>query len=986
MAWLDREPRIVGNAWQPSRRLGTLLDADGECAAMRLTSSVAETIDKLVFYFDQVNAPGFLLTEVFPAGSEVPGLLTTDIFRPNEDSAVSNMTNEVGAVVNLFASIDDPVLNTADYIKNVSPPAEASYTCKLDSAAFPAGRRVTDLRIVVVGEQILGTMEWNLELRRQGSGFIRVDRRYHSPIEGVFTVSISVGELNPFTGLPWTQADITSFDSTIAADRLSLVFRQKNLSTIFDGGYIYQAWIEVDSVPENRVAVGRSLVSVPAFATSFDLKNPNTGADNWPKAAATDYSYALRRVPAPGSPGVSTGGPKGTSTAQVSWLYLVTDPDQTIDDLTLDGAESFAPTLNEDGAITAMGAASNLGYFLVQRTTAPATSVDGQPYDSFTGTQLNSGVVYRQEVTPISSGVVRQVVFLAFLASDDFLPSAPVIAQVYVDATNVAVGGPATITVDDLKASPGVGAPGKPGIKQVIAELSSAAALVAGTQYRIEFTTTSPPSDPPWQILAYESTFGYGVTTWGGAVDRGDIGSGYDADVDLAAALLAPPFTPRDMTALVDTIPTGNVGDCGVDDVDRVLLEWALPPGVDPDAYVEIERSSDGGSTWEPLATVFDQAVTSFVDYEAPRTYPGLVDCVCYRWRLVDVIPSDWTPVPPTCGSLTIVDDGSGTAGPIGEVDDASELWLTLGAWERDGAELLTTTAAGTRRLALANTAQTDYYVEATVGTFRDSGWGIAGRFEDASNYVYAFLDPGTSSWQIRHAVAGFHTTIAGPVVATTISGTVARLVFTSPNMVELLVNAISILGPVAHSATLDSPLGGLFANTGTTPANRWDDFTFDAPSVCVAPVAYGCELVFSSNESGQIFAYSDVYAAGSTEKRRYTFLDADRVRIFPIFDRDRQVAFQPSERLGDEWTVRLVLSSIDDPVPGPGRVVFDEFVAFSRADLPYITVLDQYGRRWIAVLRIPEGIIFEPGKTYVVPATITEVAVSPLPTVIPAP
>jgi hypothetical protein len=144
--------------------------------------------------------------------------------------------------------------------------------------------------------------------------------------------------------------------------------------------------------------------------------------------------------------------------------------------------------------------------------------------------------------------------------------------------------------------------------------------------------------------------------------------------------------------------------------------------------------------------------------------------------------------------------------------------------------------------------------------------------------------------------------------------------------------------------------------------------------TVTATPLARNCEVLFVSNEQPALnVGYDD------QTPRTYTFLDAERAVLYPIFQRNRQVALQPTELLGDRWEMQLVINAVTTPTP-VGRRLFDAIEAIARADLPHVTVLDSDGNRWIALVQVSQGERRETGALYLANVAVTEVATSPTP------
>ena len=782
-AWNPNAPALLGLEWFPVVTADDVIASNGACFAQRLRSTAAETIGEIRLFVPQVTTPGRYLLEVYPAGSEVPGVVTTATYRPNADSAFLNVQNQAGSTVNLWQSVDEAVLDGTDYIRTVNPSIFGHlWTYKSASAGFAAGRRVLGMRWVSSGRQVGGQHTWEWAIRRQTSGFLRLLRTNYAVADGLFTTTAFLSDINPFTGLPWTQAEVQSFDSLVDPTRLSLRVGWTNPVDASSQGRLFQTFLEVDSVAENRVAYGAVDITTPGIAYPvFPMLTPG-GAANWAKAAATDYTYVLRRIAGIGNPDDPTAGPLGSMVGSVGWRY---HDDQDVGLPAVTAGAAYAPGLDTNGAIVALGPALTRGRSLILRTTAPTGSVDGI-YGELSEAFPNSPPTLRQQVTTTVAQTYDSAMFVVGLADPELPPAGDLTVRVRRFADDVQFGGDGTLTVAEFQAA----TISAQGWARVRVPLAAPAVLAAATQYYLQWEAVEPEGTG-WKIAygEFPIAFGpFGQASFGGTADAlqlfavGIPNPAFDA----WAMLVNEPAQIVGLTATLQQQPLpGDGTDCSVDDLDYVALDWTTSVEAQFGAY-EVQRSLDGGTTWETIAIITDQADSEFDDYEGTR---GVL--TSYRVR------------------------------------------------------------------------QTQFVLE-----------------------------------------------VPGPWSAT----------------------------------------------------------------VTATPLPRDCEVLFVSNLDPSLnVGYND------QTPRTYTFLDADRAVLYPIFERDRQVALQPTERLGDRWEMELVINAVATPSP-VGRRLFNAIETIARADLPHVTVLDSDGNRWIALVQVSQGVRREPGALYLAAVAVTEVATAPTP------
>lgn len=630
--WNPNAPELLGPEWLPVVAAADVLGSDSACFAQTLASTAAETIDTITVAIPAVATPGRYILEVYAAGSEVAGAVSTATYRPNEDSASFDVENQVAATVNLYQSVDEAVPDYTDYIVNSSATIFGNtWTFKLDTATWGANQRVTAMRWISRGRQASGQHTWEWAIRKQGEGFLRLLRTAYGVADGRFIATAYMGEINPFTGMPWLESEIETFDSTVAAGRLSLRWGLAEPVDTSSVATLTQTYLEIDYVTENRLAYGCAEVTASGGinGVDFSMQTP-AGVDNWSKGNALDYTYVLRRIPQAGVPDDPQAGPLGSSVGNISWGYMDDQggglPTQMV-------AAAYAPTLDVGGTISAMGDPMTRGRGLSMTTTAPAAGVDGiygvlgelnvaSPPSSFT-----------QTYTPGANHTYEAVMLVVGWADPLVPPTSALTVRIRRVSDNVQMGGDGTLTVAEFEAL----TKSSQGWAPVLITLASSAALVSGTAYELELEGSSASTASAWRgAIGYFPTTD-GAASWAGTTD--DWASLSYAD-QFAFLVDLPPVVAG-VAAVVSTqaLP-GDGTDCSVDSLQYVALTWTANVNTDFTAY-QIERSFDGGVTWELIATLSDINAEAFDDYEGLRGVEAT-----YRMRQVAYlmeVPGPWS-------------------------------------------------------------------------------------------------------------------------------------------------------------------------------------------------------------------------------------------------------------------------------------------------------------------------------------------------------
>lgn len=158
----------------------------------------------------------------------------------------------------------------------------------------------------------------------------------------------------------------------------------------------------------------------------------------------------------------------------------------------------------------------------------------------------------------------------------------------------------------------------------------------------------------------------------------------------------------------------------------------------------------------------------------------------------------------------------------------------------------------------------------------------------------------------------------------------------------------------------------------------RTDDVTGDwSDEVSIVLPAEGVALALSSNAAtGMSVTYPEVFT-GAQAVREFTFQEAGDTTFTSMYGRDKQVAFRPIERKGDQFT-RTVLIDAFCAVEPPSRARWHPLQDLAWAPVPYVCVRDHEGNRWYANVQVPGGTVNTPDVRSFAEIVVTEVAKLP--------
>lgn len=670
MEWNPNKPKVIGAEFPP--RSGDPLpeyaiDAPYRVAAQRVDATVSETI---VALSAQVNsAPGtspIMLAEVLLAGQEVQPVTTT-IYRPTEVTFSENVETQAGSstAADILDVLERSDPNAAQYITtDLTSGIGAGVGLQFDLAGQLTGRRIVDVRVVMVGGDNGGTDESN------SSSDAGVDVTIGpAPDAGLATALMLVsagisarsfvgtgvteiattGEMYPPSVAaqdggevtePWRVAQLLTLDDS-AANELRVTWGLGDDDPSTRHIRLYTVHLEVDHVAENRVARNTISGSTVGVATeSWVPHKPTDGSDNFAKVNGTDLTFVLRRpyygifngyAAVPSARDLRPTAASADYSFSVPYIEAVTDGVPV-------GLEHYSnAAVNSDGTFALLGdpAGNRVMPFGMWTAAGPSTmTVDSQPYAAVTTVPITGTV--QQEVSGASAQNYDGVLVPLRAILDGGLVGPLVVELRRRSDSNLM----ATATITQALAESFTADP-TAGWRRVQAPFAAPALLAAATQYYLTFASTAPGS---WEVPSLEAfpdlvgiSGGLGLATYVGTTDVATYGAGDQAHADIPALVYVEPDVVTNFEAVAGFIPLDIdpaceevfEASCIVTALGVVDLSW--DPHVDPDLVVEIQRR-DAFTDWQTIGVVTDENVGQFQDQE------GLLDQSSdYRVRTVSI-------------------------------------------------------------------------------------------------------------------------------------------------------------------------------------------------------------------------------------------------------------------------------------------------------------------------------------------------------------
>lgn len=632
MGWNPSVTATLGLEWFPSVESVTPLTTTTTCVAWKVASTVAETIDEIYVPHTWVGPSsgyGKLVVDVYDLSDTGAGATPTETrYAPNQDTAIYNTyapsPSSWGSVLtsgNGYTKLDDGAAPTDSGY--VAFPGDAYLRMAFNTAAF-SGRPASvsfDVRVFGYTGQNgkLRVVLYNNTTRVSTLGTISPPADGADWPTGFRTYRIGPFTTNPATNLPWTAADITSFDTGTG---LLIQLEAAPGSTAC-------SWLSmiVESGSDKRVATGSCTTqTAPPSGTQTNL--PVALAANWSKASAKDYLLVARRL----------DDPAGSAQALVPQpVYLGTQASPHGQGVV------YSATIESSGLLADIGSAdtSRTVPFWLARTDN-AMSADSNPYHDIVLTPVSTATAGTGPSQWFSGAAAVAYKKLRFLVGVDpsAMPDASLTVECFRLSDNLKFGGTATLTVADLadteKATLRGTLDGKT-LYEVTIDLSSAATLATATSYYLAWLS-STSSSAPWHVAYLSAAASHaltGNTTYDGTTSQAYVASAGIASADFPATISTAPSAPSSITVTKTTTTINGAS------IDYAAISW-VNGGVLGASFErwDVDRSEDGGTTWSRVATISTEATLAFADHEGRRNVAAK-----YRVRQVrsDGASSDWT-------------------------------------------------------------------------------------------------------------------------------------------------------------------------------------------------------------------------------------------------------------------------------------------------------------------------------------------------------
>lgn len=665
--WNPNNPNIVGceqNAVSlPGESVATVTAAPGpsvrgfqtfspgQQASVRQTirSTVAEDIDAIRVEAAMTDVK-MQMVEVFEAGDEIPSNVTFAEYLPN---AVTNGGSASGAV----STIDDDWEDWDDSSGITLNVLGDTTSIQYASSGFDTSKRVLNISASAT-IRVSGPNAQRFYMRLIGPGGELPWYEFSASPGAIrdgdatyvwLSVAQSLGEINPFTGLPWTGADVQGFDDGTYEVMVRNLDGAGTSTCRLD-----QSSLIVTYADENREAFGTLVASGASTAERvFAITDPD--GNDWSKADATTYSVLFRTPIASILNGTTSPG-SAPAPATLSFIQGDIAPGYT--DYAVVGTKwspgsdgtmgSYVAGTRPTGAVTATAAPT-----LPDRGTIPIVldvastgdaSADSPVYGAALMLPVYDGVTVEQEITADANEEYLYLVAVLYIFAGEE-PTEDLTVNVRRRSDDTLFGTGDVAAVDMLDASR---LAGTSDWRKVIVPLGSTSAVVSSTQYYVEFTSSTPTSRP-WIVQAVTGNpasvaddADVAPGTFGGSTDVATFDSTDYSAWDVPVAFVIGPDAPADLDAVAGYDSVNDVGvDCGPICVPYAEVSWSATSLTTEFLFYEIQRRDAWSLPWRTVALVDDEAVEEWVDYEVRA---GGVESE-YRIRVFrdDLISSDWS-------------------------------------------------------------------------------------------------------------------------------------------------------------------------------------------------------------------------------------------------------------------------------------------------------------------------------------------------------
>lgn len=654
-------PTVIGEEFRPAVA-NTLpnyrVASTGDAVVQRLDSTVTESVGTVGLLVAMDTAAGSFLAETLIGGSEIPGAVTTTVLRPSavvNDGALimpvrvqpePGATNNQADILALIQRATIGVSDEAHYIHFSGSHTPGSqdqwqFDVRFPTAGAFTGKRITDVRVMIDGVSA-NLLNPTIAVLERFAGGVQTtwsasDLQLPSAA-GHQILQVSTKEVRPHYNRPWSQGDLTDF-ATAGPGWVVTIF-VANVADSMDTTQIYRVWMEVDTVPDDRLSA--DIVTPGATGIHWVRYTPHdsTGAAGLTKTNGVDLTTVIRQA---------RYGDRGRPTLIAADYTLSVPYIQGSNPTPPPGLIQYPlPTLATDGRIVDLGVAAGNRTVAVDYRIGSTGSVDAQSYARVEPVPLDAseGLVTQNiggASTSNYAGVIVPCRLIDGGGGDTSLSYLTVEVRRLSDAHLMAAG---VLTFDTAVATFPSGT-GSWHVLQV--PFSTPAALTSGIDYYITLIETGPGDGGHFSAAAFitdEDFTGAGLSPDGRATYLGtaycaNFNSTTHTNADFAAVAYIAYPTPAALAAFGDTIPMAEATDCAPLGVGVSRLSWTPYGSGTGFAYYEIQRS-DEYTDWATIATLSNYARHTFVDAEGRLGIPS-----SYRIRGVATagLMSDWSAI-----------------------------------------------------------------------------------------------------------------------------------------------------------------------------------------------------------------------------------------------------------------------------------------------------------------------------------------------------
>lgn len=663
-------PDVIGLEWQPLHEDQTLMVSALQSFAASKLATATETVDE-VWLFSAVEAgrtPEPYQLDIYEEDAFPDSTVTVYTGYPSADVSVIGATTWNGSSFGTSAYYS--FVNNVTQSPVTLPDGDSAdddfifakaggwYTADFRFEGFPApltGKHIVRVRLRAliqpyagVGQD--GTMTVTPYLKLGGVPYLGTARTVSGRVAGGHEVTYD-WYFNPDELRGWLPDDIDGF--SIAGGTASAGWSVNPTGNGFILASILQAQMEVhfagDDVRVGTAHLTRAdQLARPAAGLAWfpmSVTQPD-GTSGWDKAASQSYRLEWRRL---------SSAPGGL---QLSMVALAGADDRP----TVNGWGRVAVDYDANTRLPADATRQMVGSWApaVALVSGGASSADSQPYVELDedDTPVYTGHEVRQYfTTPGSLPATDFTVLRAVVGRRGATISEPLVITIHQESDDAQVGSTLTLTGDEFDALPDGELTAFATYRTVELHLTTPATLATSTQYYAKFLSASATQATGWRVeVARTDRFpsrgdtlppSIDATTFGGTVDSLWRDGSFLPDADALVVLATEVTVPADVG--VSVLPTSS--DC----IQFVRLDWSATSLAGAFARYEIQRQDGTDTQWEWIATISDESISEFDDYESRRGQEA-----GYRVRVVraDGTPSDWSPVvtataeAPCCGYI----------------------------------------------------------------------------------------------------------------------------------------------------------------------------------------------------------------------------------------------------------------------------------------------------------------------------------------------